>query len=244
MAGYLFALVAALVLPLGAALYLSRRLGTVKPVLLGALTFFVFQGLLRIPLLQFVLPRSTAYTLFQFTRPGLFLVFLSLTAGLFEEIGRYLVMKKFMAGAPAAQAVAFGIGHGGIEAILLVGVNLVLVASTGAFAIGPASGQFLAAGVERITAMVFHVCLTLLVWRALAQPRRGWLALAILLHTLLNVLAGFLSLNGAPIALIEGALALATALFLLYTIVSLRRPGHPGSPGESLKGVDHGTYQD
>ena len=50
------------------------------------------------------------------------LLVLSLTAGLFVETARWLMLRRF---APAARgwrnAVMFGAGHGGIEAILLVG---------------------------------------------------------------------------------------------------------------------------
>lgn len=223
MAGYIFALAAALVLPVAAAVIMSRRVGTARPVLLGALTFFVFQGLLRIPLLQVVLPLWDRYVLFQFTRPVAFLVFLSLSAGIFEEVGRYLVMKRFMPKAPVSHGLAFGIGHGGIEAVLLVGINLLALALTQAVPIGPLSGQFFAAGLERITAMTFHVCLSVLVWRSLAEERPVLLPWAILLHTLLNVLAGYLSYLKVSTALIEGSLALGTLFFLIYTVRFLQR---------------------
>lgn len=224
MGGYIFALIAALGLPLFGMILMTRRIKTVRPVLLGAATFVVFQGFLRIPLLQLVLPLSTEYLLFQVTQPMLFMIFLSLSAGIFEEVGRYLMMKLFMKEAPLSHGIAFGIGHGGIEAILIVGINLIGVAVSGAVAIGPATGGlFAAGGFERISAMVFHVCLSVMVWRSLSEKRLTLLPLAILFHTLFNVLAGYLSILGVTVVLIETALALVATLFLIYTVAIIRK---------------------
>lgn len=224
MTGYIFALLAAVVLPIAAMIYSSRRIKTWQPVLLGAMTFIVFQVVLRIPLLQVILPRSTDYTLFQFTQPVLFMIFLSFSAGLFEEGGRYLMMRRFMKGAPVSHGIAFGIGHGGIEAILLVGINLIAAAVTNAVGIGPAtSGLFAAGGFERISAMVFHVCLSVMIWLSLTQQRPALLPLAILLHTLFNVLAGYLSILGVSVFRIEAALAFVVILLLIYTILTIRQ---------------------
>lgn len=222
MAGFLLAVTLALVLPLAAGFLAARRLGTWRPVLLGAATFLVFQMLTRIPILQLVLPQFVDYTLFQFTQPLLYLLFLALTAGLFEEIGRRLVMGWWLKDAPVAHAVAFGIGHGGIEAILLVGINLLAIALTGAVPIAGNDLMFLPAGAERVIAMVFHICLSVMVWRSLKRGR-GWLVLAIGLHTLFNLLAGILALNQVPVFYIELALALVTLLLLIFTVWSLRR---------------------
>lgn len=237
MLGYVFALTVAVVLPLAAAVCMSRRLKAVRPVLLGAATFFVFQGLLRIPLLQFVLPMSTEFVLFQFTRPILYLLFLSVTAGIFEEGGRYLVMKRFMADAPVGHAIGFGVGHGGIEAMLLVGVNLIAAVATGAVSVSANGSQFFAAGFERLFAMVFHICLSIMVWRSLRDKKRSLLVAAILLHTLLNALAVWLSMNQVSVLVIEGAIALFTLILLLYTIGSLRRIHDQGGPIDDAKNL-------
>lgn len=222
MAGFLLAVTLALILPLATGVVAARRLGTRRPVLLGAATFIAFQMLTRIPLLQLFLPHFIEYTLFQFTQPLLYLLFLSLTAGLFEEIGRYLVMRRWLKDAPVSHAIAFGIGHGGIEAILLVGINLLAIALTGAVPIAGNDLMFLSAGAERVIAMIFHICLSVMVWRSLKQGK-GWLILAILLHTLFNLLAGILAMNQVPVLVIELTLGLVTLLLLTFTVWSRRR---------------------
>lgn len=223
MAGYVFALVATLILPLAAAGMLARRLKTARPVLLGAATFFVFQMLLRIPLLQWVLPQSVHYVLFQATQPMVHLLLLSGTAGIFEEVGRYLVMRRFMKDAPAAHAVGFGVGHGGIEAVLLVGLQLAFLGVASPSMIPGMGASFFAAGVERIFAMGFHICLSVMVWRSLRDRRPLFLLLAILLHTLLNAMALYLVLLQVSVLVIEGAIALFTLMLLFFTLRFLRR---------------------
>lgn len=235
MSGYMFLLVVVLILPLVAAIFMGLHLKTFWPVLLGAATFLVFQGLLRIPLLQWVLPKSVDYVLFQFTHPILYLLFLSVTAGIFEEVGRYVVMKRFMTDAPIAHAIGFGIGHGGIEAILLVGLNLIITSVTGALMISDQGSQFYVAGFERLFAMVFHICLSVMVWRSLREKKPSYLFLAILLHTLLNALALYLLIRQVSVLVIEGAIALFTLALLICTIRFFHRTQNQGGTKYAAK---------
>ena len=53
-----------------------------------------------------------------------YLIFLGFTAGLFESVGRWVGYKWWFRNSLPydwAHGVAFGIGHGGIEAVALVG---------------------------------------------------------------------------------------------------------------------------
>ena len=72
MLGYVFALLATVVLPLLASLFMAVRHKKHKPVLLGAACFVVFQMLIRIPILQMVLPKWTEFIHFQLSQPPLF----------------------------------------------------------------------------------------------------------------------------------------------------------------------------
>ena len=148
----LFALFCSLLLPLGAGVYLALRTKRAAPVLLGAACFTVFQLLTRIPLLQFVLPKWAGYVLFESAQPVWYLLLLSLSAGVFEECGRYLVMRLFLKTGGPVDAVSFGVGHGGIEAVALVGVSLAYLLFTGGYLAQTAESLFLA-GAERLFAM-------------------------------------------------------------------------------------------
>ena len=197
--GILFSLFVALVLPLGAALILSRKYSSFRPVLLGALTFIIFQVLTRIPLIQVVLPRYAWYAIFTATQPLLYLLLLSLTAGIFEELGRYIMMKRFMKDSPYLHSIGFGIGHGGIEAILLVGTPtlLMLIQQGGSIPGVPVSNFFLS-GFERLFAMMAHIGLSVMVWASIRTRRPLLLPLAIGLHGLMNFSAVFLLHSESP----------------------------------------------
>jgi uncharacterized membrane protein YhfC len=184
----------------------------------GALTFTASQVLLRIPLLAVV--TIALQGMFQDMNPDtafwINLVVLSLTAGLFEEIGRYLVM-RFLAKKvrDGKEGLMFGAGHGGIEAILLVGasaaVNLALLTGGDTIlaqvqgALQPDQlelfrGQIealrtmawwmpLLAVWERVLAITFHISASLLVLYGVLRGEAKWMWLSVLYHTLYNVVA-------------------------------------------------------
>jgi uncharacterized membrane protein YhfC len=89
----------------------------------GVFAFFIPQMLIRVPLLQMVLPGMDWFV----NLPNniiLYALFLGFTAGLFETAGRYLTLKLFIKEKTSYYAgISHGIGHGGIEAILIVGIN-------------------------------------------------------------------------------------------------------------------------
>ena len=140
-------------------------------------------------------------------------IFLSLTAGLFEEVGRYFGFKLFLKKHLSwKNGIAYGIGHGGIEAIVLVGFtyinNLVysFLINSGQFAeiIAPQidpelaayiqaqlidipAYMFLVAGLERGFTIVVHIALSLVVLLAVKKGNAIYLLYAILLHAAVNL---------------------------------------------------------
>jgi uncharacterized membrane protein YhfC len=218
---YLFAIFAALVLPLGAGIWFSvRKKGYLKSVLLGALTFFVFQVLTRIPVLQLVLPNMLWYSIFSATQPVLYALFLGSTAALFEEGGRWLVMHLFMKNKHRlTDGIAFGIGHGGTEAVLLVGINLlVLLIMNGASA--GALPTFLA-GLERIFTLVIHIAFSIMVLKSVVLKKPVWLLTAFILHTVIDTAA--VLMHGMSAFIVEGTVFVFALLLLGYTILEYKK---------------------
>src|SRR5436305_3918336 len=90
----------------------------------GALVFLVFQLLTRVPLV-IVLQNTVLAPLLRTSTAFLWtwLVILAVTAGLFEEVGRYVGYRLFMPREPKtwSKAVMFGLGHEGLESVALVG---------------------------------------------------------------------------------------------------------------------------
>jgi uncharacterized membrane protein YhfC len=193
--------------PLVVALVLWRRVGA-RPLAwaIGAGTFFVSQVVLRLP---WQIPLGVWISNQQ---PGAavmtaWLVVSAVTAGLFEETGRYLAYRFLWKDRSATGGLMLGAGHGGFESMLLVGLNLTVslvlyVALSKGLTLGlppealdTVRGQFekltpalaLAGGVERVSSMMVHCGLSLLVLQAFTRNSRSWLAIAIAFHALSNV---------------------------------------------------------
>jgi uncharacterized membrane protein YhfC len=193
--------------PALAAVGWHRRTGAPwKPFFSGALVFFVSQVVLRFPW-QVPLARAV------YRHPNWLIPFLlvsSLTAGLFEETGRWLGYRYLVREHTRRVGVIFGLGHGGLESMLLAGVPLAsvlvswIVAAQGAIPAGPALDairqrtvglNFWSAQVpvlERAGAIMFHVGCALIVLRGWTRRQTGWLALAIVLHFGINALSAAL----------------------------------------------------
>ena len=143
-------------------------------------------------------------------------VVLGLTAGLCEEIARYLVYRYWIKSARTwREALMFGAGHGGIEAIIfgaLAGIafmNFVVLRNVAVAALPvSADQQALAAkqiadywaapwyasllgAVERAFALCFHLSAAVLVLQAVTRRNLLWLVAAILWHTAINAVSVF-----------------------------------------------------
>jgi len=171
--------------------------------LFGALTFFVFQCVLRLPwqiaLGLWIGKRFAHNTTIQYG----WLMVSALTAALFEEVGRWLTIRTLMKKERSFRAgLMLGAGHGGFESMLLVGLGLgvavVLYVALGlgvdlglpsdkrevvekTFAAMTTTGS-LAGGLERVLAITFHLGCSALVMEGFIRSERKWLFFAILLH--------------------------------------------------------------
>ena len=110
-------------IPLGAiAYYLVRDRARAAVFGLGVLSFFVSQVVLRSAMLN-ALNGTVEFAVFSATRPLLHMLFLALTAAVFEETARLLFLRPQRKNTfDVGVAVAFGMGHGGCEA-MIVGLN-------------------------------------------------------------------------------------------------------------------------
>ncbi len=220
---------------------------------IGAATFFLSQ-VVHLPLL--VLVNRAAYrgkppSGWQ-PSPGAFLVYalaLGLLAGLSEELLRYAVLRWWARDARSwKQALMFGAGHGGLEAIILGGLVLVNF-----FAMLAVRGMDLRAMVpanqlplvqaqvrafwnanwwmpllgswERFWTLPVHVFLAVLVMRAFTRRNAAYLGAAIAWHTLVDagVVVAVRTWEALPT---EGVVAVFGGLSLAG-IFLLREPDQP-----------------
>lgn len=144
----------------------------------GALCFFIAQPLLRIPLLN-ALQSNIHVTLWMQTHLLLTMIILSLTAGLFEEITRLLFRQTLWRNQRVTikNALLFGLGHGLMEMLLVLGpvINHDFL-------------TLLPALFERIFAVLAHMGLSLLIFSManVGRSAPAWLY-AVTLHFLLNI---------------------------------------------------------
>lgn len=208
--GIVFTLTIATMLPVAALIIIKIKYKTsLLAALVGAAGFVTFALILEQLLHSLVIPQLMGNAL-------LYCVYGCLAAGVFEETARlvgFKILAKTKIEGSLGNAVMYGIGHGGIEALLIVGMvyfnNLVIslgvnaigvdklaqeAGSAGASIINAAnqlisvqSGIFYIAGLERILAMALHLGLSLLMWLCVTKGGPRWLYPAcIVLHALAN----------------------------------------------------------
>ncbi|HDR4423540.1 TPA: YhfC family intramembrane metalloprotease [Bacillus cereus] len=224
MNGLIFTTMICFGLPLVALLYAVWKKRSI-PYMLGILAFVVSQILIRIPLLNYVNGTSTGFQMFSVMQPVLFALLLSLSAGIFEEIARFIAMRYFMKQRDWQSGFLFGTGHGGIEAVLIVGIPVISLLLSQTVIQNGDSYYF--AGIERIFAMVLHIGLSFIILQAVVQKKFRYVVYAILIHGTTNALAVIISLyvqgkNG--IIMSEVSLAICALLVFSYSFI-LKRKG-------------------
>ena len=229
--------------PLGLGLVFWRRFGgRWRFFLLGCVIFPLFAMTLEGSINRAVLygPMGDAIT----GNLWLYALFGGAMAGIFEECGRWIAFRLFSRWSQGpGDALMYGAGHGGIEAVLLAGsmmLNNLLVSMAlnqdglaGVEALmgtGPLSdtqiaalaplvtapaGIYLWSGLERIVAITIHLSLSVLVYAAVQNRSGKMLTLAIVLHAGVDACA-ILTAAWLPIAGVELiALVWAAGLVLL-----------------------------
>jgi len=197
----------------------NKKQGILSAWLLGAAGFFVTQILIRLPILT-ALQSQSWFLAFAQNHLFLYAFSLAFTAGLFELAGRFAVAKLLQKNLTFKRSLAAGLGHGGIEAMFLVGMtyvnNLIYIAmiNSGSFdtllaqtaAMGVDVSQlelirtqllstspllFALAGFERLLAMTGHVAMSLIVCYGMAHKQVLRCVLVCLgIHTLMDLTAG------------------------------------------------------
>lgn len=232
-------------IPLGLYFYFRKRLGADRlPFWIGCIIFPVFA--LGLEQLAYLAMAHWGFWLNVQTNIWAYGAFAGLMAGLFEETGRFVAFKTVLRKKRGndANALMYGAGHGGIEAVLVMSVamvsNLVFAFSVNAGTADPsmaaiaaqlaglAPATFLASIVERIGAIALHISFSVLVWFAAKNGKRFWLfPLAILLHALVDAVAVIMSRFVGNIWLIEGAVYALAILFALLAAAVFKRNAKP-----------------
>lgn len=255
-------------IPLVLGTILARRLRVGWSLFMVGAVTFVGSQVFHLPFNSWVLSLGIEWLGLTEAQAGVPLavvaILYGLSSGVFEEMARYLVYRLQLKDVRSwGQALMFGAGHGGVEAILLGGLatyalfqavayrgvdlsgmappeQLELVrAQLEAYWTAPWYSTVLGA-VERAFALCFHLSASLLVLQAITRKKPAWLVLAISWHALVNAVTLFaFGIWGAYVA--EGLIGLM-ALFSLWIVFTLRKhegedggPAHRASPEVVIK---------
>ncbi len=210
---------------------------------IGAGTFIVFAMVLEQLLHKVMLPIVGNSTV-------LYILYGALAAGVFEETGRFLATKYLMRNRLSTEnAVLMGLGHGGIEAVALLGLTMFAYAGMALYvnSVGLSEavtklsgGDVLLADVvraqlnavkeysalnalmsvyERFIAMVFHVCMSVWAYKAVTHKMRFYPA-AIAAHALLDVPAAMYQIK--VITSVPIVYVIMTAYVALIVVVTIK----------------------
>jgi len=227
-------------LPIGLAIYLTRRFQTGwRLVWIGAATFIIAQ-LGHIPF-NYALTKLFENGILPLPPAGYELIFssvvLGLSSGIWEETARYLAYRWPARDARSwRKALLLGTGHGGIEAFILGLLVLFTFVQLVAIRDRDLSGliepeqlglvqqqvsaywslpwyETLLGAVERAFTLVFHLAASVIVLQCFIRQQIRWLFLAIGLHAILNASAVFVAGTYGPYA--------AEAVIGLFALISL-----------------------
>ncbi len=148
---------------------------------------------------------------------------IALSAGLFEELGRYLIMRFFLKNNLSwNNGMIFGLGHGGIEAFLLVGLPIMLSYFSDVL-IEVSNSEFLLGAIERIFAIILHISLSVLVMKTVKSNKNIYFIMAILIHTIIDFSVGVIPMYVSNNIIVTEIILAAVSILLFLYVISLRR---------------------
>lgn len=240
----IIALLITIGLPIVAGIWLNKKLNlTWRVITLGALGYFVVQALVTLLISGLaalvdngvLVLSNSAFIVVQLTMSIIF-------GALLGVFVRWVAMKYYresLSGLNAA--IGIGLGYGGVESIIRVGLPLLMTYITmlSNISIDPQTTQLapelitqietlwqvsawvpLAGSLERIAALVMHITVTMLIWQCFIRKNRLWLGTAVGLDVLIN--GSIVGLAEAGLAygwvVLIASLFMAGNLFLLYQL--------------------------
>ena len=238
--GMMFSLVVSFGVPIGLFVYLWRKKkASFFSFATGLLVFLVFALFLE-SMVHSIVFNATGNLITG--NVFLYALYGGLMAALFEETGRFLGIKYIMRNQLTKEnAFMYGVGHGGIEAMFLLGItsinnlaNAMMINDGSMTSVlegldqtaretavqglsvlweTPAS-LFFAAGFERIVAICLQISLSILIYQAVKEKSGRWYWAAFGVHFVVDFAAVLLS--SFSIAAAEVVMAVMTAAVVWY----------------------------
>lgn len=236
------------ILPLVFLFVWKRKKGSeaaLKPFFIGMIGFFVCARILELGVHMFCIIADNPVSRFINGHTAAYVIYGVLMAGIFEEVGKYFILKYLMKNNRTREnMVMYGIGHGGIEVwvisfaqiltYLAIGASISLYGTKeGLAAMGMPAGAEASVALlldtiagftfsyglmvvlERISCMFIHISLTIFVFRAVEKSEKKYLFFAVLAHMVLDLVPALSQRITIPIAFTEGYLVVC-AVVLTY----------------------------
>jgi len=236
-----------LLFPIALGYFLVRRFRLRWRIFFIGVLFFIISQIIELP----IAAGLVVFDLGLESRPWLGALIAGLTAGVCEEVARYLgfrFTRTMRDNRTWPAALLLGAGHGGAESIL-VGLIVIALAIVSALAPDLLPPQlsigdevvwyaYLLGGVERIFAITLQVSLAVLVFQVFVRRSIGYLFLAMLYHALIDFTALGLQAAYKNLLLSEGVVFIF-ALISLGIIWYFRGekpvlPSEPASAGDTV----------
>ena len=227
--------------------YKKNTRAPLRPFVYGIVVFLSFAMALEQILHTLVLGFDHPLSRLLQSSPWAYAIYGGLAAGLFEETGRFVafrILKKETEKVSDTTPIMYGIGHAGAETILVGAISLfntMIMATTintmGVDAILADAGElaptiqatidgfastapymYFISALERCIAFVLQIALSVLVYCSVMYPgAKKLFPVAILLHLLIDVLAGFYQTGMITnVYLLEGILLIYTLAVAFY----------------------------
>lgn len=187
------------------------------PCLIGVFTFIIFAKILEAIVHYFCIVKNNAISRTILNSVPLYVIYGASMAGIFEEFGRFFAFKFFLTKYKNRQTpISFGIGHGGIENIIVAGISFI---ELGFFANKVNNGTidtyleelkndesqlnqikaiveslksmnifycFLGL-IERIVGTIGHICLSVFVYKGTIENNMKFVFLGVIAHIIFDI---------------------------------------------------------
>jgi len=245
------AIIIGVILPLALAIYLiAKKKFSISCFLLGMACFFLFASVLEGLVHYYILQLNGTTSAILTGNTILYGLYGAFMAGIFEEVGRFLMMKLFMKrNQEFKDGFIFGLGHGFIEAGLIIGISYLnsiiysVLINSGNFdtmlsslpessraalmnlkdtLTNTPSPMFLLGGIERVLAIIIHISFSIIVLYGVKTKRIQYLFIAILGHALVDFPAVLYQRGVISLVMIYAWLVLSVAI-LIFVILRLSK---------------------
>ncbi|WP_288221992.1 YhfC family intramembrane metalloprotease [uncultured Clostridium sp.] len=236
-------LIISVMLPIAGIIYLKKKYKvSLKIFFIGMAAFFVAVQILEAPIHSYFLSFNEGTSNFLLNNPVAYMLYGGLMAGIFEETARLISFKYLIKERDNLTGITYGLGHGGIEAILIGGISTLnaivysILINKGGFQslmegalvskdvinttynhyVNSSAFYWLAPGFERIAAIIVHISLSVLVLYSVKEKKYIYYFLAIIIHATINFPAALYQ-----VGVINNVFLLEVGIMILATIISI-----------------------